>query len=193
MTELVTHSGVAEVGPDDGSTVASPRGPIGAVRTVLSDGQTEPASTVVPLRRGPGKPPGYPKPAGSGRAKGQPNKKTLHGRQLIEERGKPFKLLSDISAGRKVKVASAADPTKAEFIFPSLGDRIKAAAALGAKLLADLKSQELTGKDGSPLHPAPRARVDIVGLLRACAAQNGRVLPENTAQLLDAALEGSDE
>ena len=40
---------------------------------------------------------------------------------------------------------------KRAHVFPSLDQRLRAAETLSRKVLPDLKSQELTGKDGGPM------------------------------------------
>lgn len=95
-----------------------------------------------PERRGPGRPRGLPKPPGSGRQKGTPNRSTSEIRELIQRRGRPVELLAAIAAGRRVKVG------KGQYAYPDLQERAAAAKILIDKLLPTPKPTETDTDDG---------------------------------------------
>jgi hypothetical protein len=95
-------------------------------------------SSVLSLPRKPGRPKGLGKVPGSGRQKGVPNHAGDESRELIFRHGQPIKFLSDIVRGLRVRVGAQAGPGAPEWIYPSLNDRLKAAAILAPKILPDL-------------------------------------------------------
>lgn len=111
--------------------------------------------------RGPGRQPGLPRVPGSGRKKGQANHVNRDIRELIITRGQPVEFLCDVVKGRKVRVGPQAGPGEPMFVYPSLGDRLKAAGILAAKVVPDMKSLEATGADGTPLIPSPVALATV--------------------------------
>ena len=86
-----------------------------------------------------------------GRKKGVPNKISRDVKETILKRGKPLELLCDVARGVKIRVGPQAGPEKPEYQYPSLQERIAAAKTLLSKIVPDLKSQELSGPDGTPL------------------------------------------
>lgn len=104
-------------------------------------------ATDVPRRVG--RRPGGPKTGG--RKKGTKNKITTDVKATILERGKPLELLCDIARGRKIRVGPQAGPAEPEFIYRTRDQRTSAARILLAKIVPDLKAQEITGAEGKPL------------------------------------------
>lgn len=105
-------------------------------------------------RRKPGRKPGCGKIPGSGRKPGGKNKVASDFRAIILTRGKPLELLCDISRGVKIRVGPQAGPGTPQYVYPTMQERASAAKILVDKLLP--AAQEITGKDGAPLHPAPK-------------------------------------
>ena len=73
----------------------------------------------------PGRKPGSPRVAGSGRKVGTKNKITLPIKEMILKRGKPVELLCDVSRGLKIRVGPQAGPGAPEWVYPDLPTRIK--------------------------------------------------------------------
>lgn len=108
------------------------------------DDDTETA-TATP-KRPPGRPRGYPR--SGGRAKGTPNKKNQVTRDYVIKEGAPLQFLCSVVRGKRFTAAAEPGGKKRIHVFPSMDQRIRAAEVLSRKCLPDLKSQELTGKDG---------------------------------------------
>jgi hypothetical protein len=84
--------------------------------------------------------PGSPKPFGSGRLKGQPNKRTVYARQILEEHGAdPVEMLA------KAMIDEDGVP---------LDVRIDCAKALLPYVYPKLSAVELSGPDGDPIKVA---------------------------------------
>jgi hypothetical protein len=105
-----------------------------------------------------------PRPPGAGRKKGTPNRVTTIGRNFIIKKSMALPFLCDVSAGRKIKVPDPNNPRRMIKVYPTRGERLKAASIiapmivptlkaveLSGKLLPDLKATELSGKDGAPV------------------------------------------
>ena len=103
----------------------------------------------VPLKRG--RKPGSPKPAGSGRKKGTPNKQTIATRAQILEKCDPLKILADVALGKRWAVVDPADSSKRILSYPSGDQRIHAVTTLAKKVSPDLRAQELSGPGGAPI------------------------------------------
>ena len=102
-----------------------------------------------PKRKKLGRPPGQPRTGG--RAKGTPNKKNQITRDYIISKGAPIAFLCRVVQGKGFKSAkSPGDTTRVE-IIPTLDQQLRAAEILARKVTPDLKSQELSGKDGEPI------------------------------------------
>ncbi len=97
----------------------------------------------------PGRPKGLPRTGG--RAKGTPNRKNLVTRDYVIKEGAPLAFLCSVVRGKRFTAAVAPGDSKRAHVFPSLDQRLRAAEILSRKVLPDLKSQELTGKDGGPM------------------------------------------
>ena len=98
-----------------------------------------------------GRKPGSPKPAGSGRRKGTPNKQTIATREQILEQCDPLKILADVALGKRWAVVDPTDSSKRIWSFPSGDQRIHAVTTLAKKVSPDLRSQELSGPEGGPI------------------------------------------
>ncbi len=100
-------------------------------------------------KRKPGRPKGLPRTGG--RAKGTPNRTNQITRDYIIKEGAPVAFLCSVVKGKRF--TSAKEPGAAErtHVYPSLDQRLRAAEILARKVTPDLKSQELTGKDGGPV------------------------------------------
>ncbi len=101
------------------------------------------------LKRPPGRPPGYPR--SGGRAKGTPNRKNLVTRDYVIREGAPLAFLCSVVRGRRFTRAADPGGNKRIHVFPSLDQSLRAAEILSRKVLPDLKTTELTGKDGGPV------------------------------------------
>jgi hypothetical protein len=142
LQRMKERIGNAEVTPAQQSTVLRNTVPLTVV-----DGDGE--------KRGPGRPPGYPKTGG--RKGGVKNRISADVKQAILVDGRPLELLFQIARGNRMKAGDPSDPTKKVFVYPTLSDRRDAAKTLLAKVVPDLKSQELVGDPSRPLFPAPEA------------------------------------
>lgn len=134
---------VVPLRPDAGEAQQPPLA--GAVASVLSDAGE---------KRKPGRPRGLPKTGG--RQKGTGNRVTADLRQLIIDQAKPDKFLADIVTGRRVRVGPQAGPGEAIYEYPTLEQRLKAAAILLGKVLPDIKAVEHSGPDGKAIQNETR-------------------------------------
>ncbi len=105
-------------------------------------------ATEKPTRK-PGRPKGTPRTGG--RAPGTPNKKNQVTRDFVIREGAPLVFLCGVVRGKRFTAAAEQGDGKRTHCFPTLDQRIRAAEVLSRKCLPDLKSQELTGKDGGPV------------------------------------------
>lgn len=128
--------------------------------------ETEPALSAappdaLPAKRGPGRPPGHPKTGG--RKKGVPNRTTVETREYIAKRADPVEFLCRVALGLQIVAAPAPGSREKALLRPTLEQRLTAAQVLARKIIPDLKSQEITGKDGDPLlTPAPPASIEAL-------------------------------
>ncbi len=100
-------------------------------------------------KRGPGRPKGLPRTGG--RAKGTPNRKNQVTRDYVIREGAPLQFLCSVVRGRRFTTAAEPGGKKRTHVFPTMDQRLRAAEILSRKVLPDLKSTELTGKDGGPV------------------------------------------
>ena len=181
MTAETTTSGAQdapETPPGLGMASGSAREPVApptrsgdAPGAPQDGGSSATAPATPPVKRGPGRPKGLGKVPGSGRAPGTPNKSTVQTRSRIEELADPIGFLADVMAGKRMTAAGEPGDMKRTWCYPSLAQRVAAGETLLRKLLPDLKSQELTGKDGSPLVPEPTHHEKLIGI-----AETARVI-----------------
>ncbi len=108
------------------------------------DDDTETATTTP--KRPLGRPRGYPR--SGGRAKGTPNKKNQVTRDYVIKEGAPLAFLCRVVRGKRFTAAAQLGDNKRVYIYPTLDQSLRAAEILSRKVLPDLKSTELTGKDG---------------------------------------------
>lgn len=166
---------------------------------VLDEAGTPPAlDGLAPRKRG--RPAGLGKVPGSGRKKGTPNHTTADAKALILARGKPIEFLCDVIQGRRVRVGPQAGPGEARYEYPSLTDRMRAAVALAAKVLPDVKATELSGPDGGAIQtdgtvhsdPLPGALriAHLLGLPLSVGGRSVAVSDEALAELPEAAPAG---
>jgi hypothetical protein len=73
---------------------------------------------------------------------------------------KPIEFLIKVCEGQRVRVGPQAGPLDAQFVYPSVEQRLRAAELLVKKILPDLTSSEITGANGAPLIPEA-APVDV--------------------------------
>ncbi len=102
-------------------------------------------------KRGPGRPRGLGKVPGSGRKPGTPNKDRAITRDFIIKHGAPIAFLCSVVKGRRFTSAKEPGDAKRTHVFPTVDQRLRAAEILSKKVLPDLRSTELTGKDGGPV------------------------------------------
>ena len=105
-------------------------------------------TTEAPKRK-PGRPKGTPRTGG--RQPGTPNRKNQITRDYIIKEGAPIQFLCGVVRGRQFTSAVQLGDNKRAHVFPTLDQRLRAAEILSRKTVPDLKSQELTGKDGAPI------------------------------------------
>ncbi len=108
---------------------------------------TETTAPEAPERAG--RPRGSPKTGG--RRKGVPNRTNAITRDFIIKEGAPIAFLCNVVKGRRFTSAKEPGDAKRVHVFPTMDQRLRAAEILARKVTPDLKSQELTGKDGGPV------------------------------------------
>src|SRR5271168_5066546 len=106
-------------------------------------------------RRGPGRPKGLGKVPGSGRKPSVPSAISSELRARIIDKYAPLDFLGKVCLGVKIRCGWPPAGPGAKFVYPNLRERIEAATILAAKCLPDLRSSEVTGKDGADLIPKP--------------------------------------
>ena len=106
------------------------------------------SSPGVPAKRGRGRQKGMPRPPGAGRKKGTPNRVTTIGRNFIIKKSMALPFLCDVSAGRKIKVPDPNNPRRMIKVYPTRGERLKAASIIAPMIVPTLKAVELSGPDG---------------------------------------------
>jgi len=86
-----------------------------------------------------------------------------------------------VKDGLKIRTGPPAGPGKPAYTYPSLAQRMEAAIVLLSKVVPDLKSSEVTGKDGADLIPKPapvrlgeRQAAFVAGLAYAQASDKAR-------------------
>ena len=110
---------------------------------------TETTAVEVPKKRRPGRPKGQPRTGG--RAKGTPNRTNQITRDYIIKEGAPVAFLCSVVRGKRFTSAKEPGAAKPTHVYPTMDQRLRAAEILARKVTPDLKSQELTGKDGGPV------------------------------------------
>lgn len=104
------------------------------------------------VKRGPGKPKGYPKPIGSGRVKGKRELDYAKERYNLWRKSGAREFLADILANREIVTSASTGKTIKR--RPTIQERLKALQMVLERTMPSLVSQELSGKDGSQLFPA---------------------------------------
>ncbi len=102
-----------------------------------------------PPKKKPGRPKGHAKTGG--RARGTPNRKNQVTRDYVIREGAPLQFLCSVVRGRRFTAAGGPGDAKRTHVFPTMDQRLRAAEILSRKVLPDLKTTELTGKDGGPV------------------------------------------
>jgi hypothetical protein len=97
------------------------------------------------------------KPAGSGRKRGQKNRVTEDVRKYFLERAKVGERLVSIASGRAMKVGPADDPRREH---PTIEQQLKALGMILGRVAPELRATELSGPDGTPLHPVPELTLE---------------------------------
>ncbi len=95
------------------------------------------------IKRGPGRPKGYPK--SGGRARGTPNKDRSATIERIQKEADPILFLCKVCRGDRMEAAPEPGAQKRTHWFPTADQRITAAQTLARKVLPDLKAIEGTG------------------------------------------------
>jgi hypothetical protein len=126
------------------------------------NGQVTPPDEPLPRKRG--RPKGLPKTGG--RKKGQRNWTHPEIRDALLDKSGAIDVLADIVAGKQLYAGQSGSVGKAGWRYPTLQQRLQALQILLAKVVPDLKAQELTGAEGEPLIPAPSDPVDKRQLAR---------------------------
>ena len=85
------------------------------------------------------------------RKKGTPNRSSQITRDYIVQEGAPIAFLCSVVKGRRFSSAKEPGDARRTHVYPTMDQRVAAARILAAKVAPDLKSQELTGKDGEPV------------------------------------------
>ena len=119
------------------------------------NGQASPQDEPLPRRRG--RPKGLPK--SGGRKKGQRNWTHPEIRDALLSRSNAIDVLADIVAGRQLYAGQSGSVGKAGWRYPTLQQRLQALQILLAKVVPDLRAQELTGAEGEPLIPDPEPNI----------------------------------
>lgn len=118
-------------------------------KTVASGVASPDPDAPSPVRRRPGRPVGA-------KTKPKPWSTSLTRENLLR-RSHALEFLADVAAGRAVKVGGEKVDIDAKPVqtwrFPTLPQRLSAASYILSKAMPDLSVTELTGKDGTPLHP----------------------------------------
>ena len=127
--------GEVEVTPNNGAEVAPDTPPMAELASGVERGRpqhpapapsggvlreeadSEPASVAPPVKRGPGRPKGYPR--SGGRKKGTPNRTTVQTRERIQELADPIKFMSDVMLGKRL--VAAGEPGDSKKTWPSQG------------------------------------------------------------------------
>ena len=102
-------------------------------------------------KRGPGRPKGGGKVAGSGRKPGTPNRTNAVTREFIIKEGAPLQFLCNVVKGRRFSTAKEPGDAKRVHVFPTMDQRLNAARILAGKVMPDMKAVEHTGAAGEPL------------------------------------------
>ena len=123
------------------------------------------------LKRGPGRPKGYPK--SGGRQKGTPNRSTVQTRDRIQELADPIQFLADVMAGKRRVAAGEPGDMKKTWCYPTLAQRVQASETLLRKLLPDLRATEHTGDLQPAFTSIVRTIVDPRGEATKAQAVNG--------------------
>jgi hypothetical protein len=108
-------------------------------------------------------------------------------RAELLSRSNAIEVLADICAGKKLFCGPKGEAGKPAWRYPSIAHRMRALEIVLSKVVPDLKSSEVTGKDGVPLYPENK-QVDTTALALAIydwgreqslrrAAQNDAPLP----------------
>jgi hypothetical protein len=129
----------------------------------------EPAEQNPPLKRGRGRPKGYPKTEGAKKIT-----TTSEVRQLIQSNaGRIVAQQIKIATGENIQQMG---PTGKVFWAPgSVSQQSEAAANLLSKLLPDLRSQELSGANGADLFPALPSKAELTRVLTEALAETGQL------------------
>jgi hypothetical protein len=137
------------------------------------NGQVTPPDEPLPRKRG--RPKGLPKTGG--RKKGQRNWTHPEIRDALLDKSGAIDVLADFVAGRQLYAGQSGSVGKAGWRYPTLQQRLQALQILLAKVVPDLKAQELTGAEGKPLIPDPPGPVDKRQLARAILALLSEAVP----------------
>ncbi len=119
------------------------------------NGQATPPDEPLPRKRG--RPKGLPKTGG--RKKGTKNWTNSEIRDALLDKSGAIDVLADIVAGRQLYAGQSGSVGKAGWRYPTLQQRLQALQILLAKVVPDLRAEELTGAEGEPLIPDPEPNI----------------------------------
>ncbi len=154
------------------------------ITTETDNGHEEPPETL-PRKRG--RPKGSPKVPGSGRKKGTKNWTNSEIRDALLGRSGAIDVLADIVAGRQLYAGASGSVGKPGWRYPTLQQRLQALQILLAKVVPDLKAQELSGADGKPLFPDGREATSLDVALAIMAIFQDEGIELNSDPLANAA------
>ena len=98
-----------------------------------------------------GRRPGSPKPPGSGRKKGTPNKDRAATIDRIMREADPIGFLAKVCKGTCLEAAAEPGAKKRTRWYPTGDQRLTAAQTLARKVLPDMRAIEHAGPLGEPL------------------------------------------
>ena len=134
-----------------------------------------PGDDATPKKRGPGRPKGSKKPAGSGRKHFRDKTRDDLRKDLLQD-SQALVALAQIARGEKFFSGSGGPAGKDSWRRPSIQQRLRAIELVLSKCLPDLQSTELSGPEGKPLIPAPQldtreTAIAVLSLMRNSAVR----------------------
>ena len=115
----------------------------------VTPGAPELATAIAPVERPknpPGRPKGLGRVPGSGRRKGIPNRGTIATREWIMRQGDPLHFLIGVMNGDRFTAAPEEGSRKKSWAYPTMDQRLSAAQALAKKVVADMKSVDISAE-----------------------------------------------
>ena len=110
-------------------------------------------------RRKPGRAPGSPKVAGSGRRRGVPNAMGREARVYLAAESGYLDMIARVCSGKAVRMSG---PTgKKTWYYPDWDDRKWAIELVASKCVPTMSAAEVSGPDGEPLNPPPLPEKEV--------------------------------